>query len=66
MRRQYVHLTTDRELAQKVGARHGTAALIYVDAKHAHEVGLPFYRANERFWLAQEVPPEFLSLEPPV
>lgn len=31
MRRQYVHLTTDRELAQKVGARHGTAALIYVE-----------------------------------
>src|SRR4030095_7640481 len=35
MRRQYVHLTGDSVLAMRVGARHGRACLLRVDAARA-------------------------------
>jgi len=61
MARQYVHLTEDRALALRVGARRGTPRLIEVDARRAHAEGVVFYRANRSFWLADEVPPRYLS-----
>lgn len=61
MSRQYVHLTTDVALALKVGGRHGAPRLVQVEALRAHEAGIPFYRANRLFWLADEVPVEYLS-----
>lgn len=60
MRRQYVHLTTNRELAGRVGGRHGKATILEVEALRASEAGLIFYRANESFWLADFIPPEFI------
>lgn len=61
MRRQYVHLTTDPELALSVGARHGAPRLLRVNAAAAHAAGLPFYKANHTFWLVAAVPAEFLE-----
>ena len=61
MARQYVHLTEDRALALRVGARRGTPRLIEVDARRAHAEGVVFYRANRSFWLADKVPPRYLS-----
>ena len=60
MRRQYVHLTIHRELAARVGGRHGKATVLEVDALRASEAGLAFYRANESFWLADFIPAEFI------
>lgn len=60
MRRQYVHLTTNRELAARVGGRHGKAHILEIDAHRAAESGIPFYRANDQFWLADFVPPQFI------
>ena len=60
MRRQYVHLTTDRQLALSVGRRHGAACLLEVDAKRAHCDGIVFYKANFTFWLADAVPSRFI------
>ena len=60
MRRQYVHLTTDRQLAISVGSRHGTACLLEVSAKPAHAEGIAFYKANSAFWLADAVPSRFI------
>jgi putative RNA 2'-phosphotransferase len=60
MRRQYVHLTTHRELAARVGGRHGKATVLEIDALRACESGLAFYRANESFWLADFIPAEFI------
>jgi putative RNA 2'-phosphotransferase len=62
MRRQYVHLTNDRALATRVGARRGPPVLLEVDALGAHDAGVPFYRANESFWLADAVPARWLRL----
>jgi len=62
MSRQYVHLTVDRSLALKVGSRHGRPRLINVDAERAYAAGIPFYKANRSFWLADAVPAEYLTL----
>ena len=62
MRRQYVHLTADPELAQSVGARHGAPCLIRVNAAAAHAAGLAFYNPNPAFWLVSAVPLEFVEL----
>jgi putative RNA 2'-phosphotransferase len=60
MKRQYVHLTGNLELAARVGSRRGRAVLIEVAAGAAHRDGIKFYRANESFWLADAVPAKYL------
>jgi putative RNA 2'-phosphotransferase len=65
MRRQYVHLTADPALALQVGARHGTPCLLIVSTVRAHAAGIRFYLANEKFWLADAIPPQFVSLQRP-
>jgi len=61
MKRQYVHMTPDRELALRVGARRGKPAIVKVAALAAHEDGVVFYRANESFWLADSIPAKYLA-----
>jgi putative RNA 2'-phosphotransferase len=60
MRRQYVHLTTGRDLAARVGGRHGKATVLEIEALRGAEAGLAFYRANESFWLADFIPATFI------
>jgi putative RNA 2'-phosphotransferase len=60
MRRQYVHLTTSAELATRVGSRHGKVRVLSVSAAEAHAAGICFYSANESFWLANWIPPQFV------
>jgi putative RNA 2'-phosphotransferase len=62
MKRQYVHLTTDERLAIRIGSRHGAARTIRIDAARAHAEGILFYRANDTFWLADEIAPRYLDL----
>jgi putative RNA 2'-phosphotransferase len=61
MRRQYVHLTTERALAERIGARHGTTCVLIVAAAQAAAEGVMFYRANPSFWLAKAVPARYIS-----
>jgi putative RNA 2'-phosphotransferase len=61
MRRQYVHLTADHALAQRVGARHGRAYVLNVAAAQAASDGVVFYRANPAFWLVSAVPARYIS-----
>jgi putative RNA 2'-phosphotransferase len=65
MNRQYVHLTTDRELARRVGGRRGSPVLLRVDAARASAEGVKFYKANVTFWLVDALPPAYLATEPP-
>ncbi len=61
MNRQYVHLSSDQETAQKVGARYSrTPVILEIRAAEAHESGIAFYPGNEDVWLADAVPPEFI------
>ena len=62
MARQYVHLSVDVDTAKRVGSRRDSSpALLEVDAKRAFEDGLAFYQGNDKVWLADEVPPKYLS-----
>lgn len=60
MQRQYVHLTTDHDLAMRIGGRHGKAQVIVVDAAPACAAGVVFYRANDAFWLADAIPARYV------
>jgi putative RNA 2'-phosphotransferase len=59
--RQQVHLSTDEATAQRVGQRHGKAAILKVDALRMHSKGFKFYLADNGVWLTDQVPPEFLA-----
>ncbi|MCE9584417.1 MAG: RNA 2'-phosphotransferase [Planctomycetes bacterium] len=61
MNRQYVHLTEDRELALRIGARHGEPHVLKVAAVSAHAAGCRFYVSGSAFWLVAAVPPDFIS-----
>ena len=65
MGRQYVHLSVDEDTAVEVGRRKSTTPIILVvDAAGANKCGSVFYVGNEKVWLADEVPPEFIKPVP--
>ncbi|TDV51943.1 RNA 2'-phosphotransferase [Actinophytocola oryzae] len=62
MRRQYVHLSVTREMAESVGRRKGTRVrVLTVDTAAARAAGVEFLRGNEFVWLAEHVPAAFLT-----
>ncbi|MEM3342115.1 MAG: RNA 2'-phosphotransferase [Thermoplasmata archaeon] len=62
MGRQYVHLTTDPQIAAMVGRRRDPEpAILKIDAQGASAEGVRFYCANERFYLADFIPAGFIS-----
>ena len=62
MSRQYVHLSTDTEMAMQVGRRKAdTPIILVVKAGEAHAHGVVFYRGNDRVWLADLVPATFIA-----
>ncbi len=62
MARQYVHLSRDLDTAREVGRRKAlNPVLLTIDARRADEQGVRFYLGNEKVWLADSVPPEFLA-----
>jgi len=61
MSRQHVHLSQDIETARKVGSRHGRPVVFAVDAAAMHQAGYKFYCSENKVWLADRVPPEYLQ-----
>ena len=63
MRRQFVHLSVDREMATAVGSRKSAEPVILtIDAKTAHADGVAFYEGNDRVWLADFVPASYINV----
>ena len=63
MSRQYVHLSVDQQMALQVGGRRGPDVVILsVDAAAASRNGIIFRLGNDRVWLADPIPPEYLSV----
>lgn len=61
MNRQYVHLSADTETATQVGKRlDNQPVVLEINTKKAMENGIPFYIRNEKVWLADSVPPQFI------
>lgn len=62
MRRQYVHLSTERETARQVGRRHcDHPVILEIEARKAYRAGIQFYPGNDDVWLADAIPPEFIK-----
>lgn len=59
--RLYVHLSTDKETAWKVGKRHGNPVLYQVDCRRMVEDGFAFYRSANGVWLTKSVPVAYLE-----
>ena len=62
MKRQNVHLSTDEATAIEVGKRKAKEpVLLRIRALEAYETGVPFYEGNEKVWLADAVPSQFIE-----
>jgi putative RNA 2'-phosphotransferase len=60
--RQHVHLSKDIETAIQVGSRHGKPAVFNVLAGEMHKKGYVFYLSENKVWLTDAVPAQFLKL----
>ena len=61
MNRHHVHLSSDRETAAKVGARHGEAVVLRVASGAMAAAGHEFFRSSNGVWLTDHVAPAFLE-----
>ncbi|WP_458628742.1 RNA 2'-phosphotransferase [Winogradskyella sp. PC D3.3] len=61
--RQYVHLSEDRDTATKVGRRRGDAIILHIASGQMYHKGFKFYRSENKVWLADHVPIEFIDFE---
>lgn len=62
MDRQYVHLSTKPQTAEIVGKRRdNNPVILKINAKKAFQDGIKFYFGNEDVWLADFIPPEYIS-----
>src|SRR5215212_1536400 len=60
--RHHVHLSETRETASAVGRRHGQLVLIEVAAGRMRRDGFTFMRTPNGVWLAEHVPPQYLTV----
>lgn len=58
--RHHVHLSSDKETAKKVGARHGKPVVLEVAAGMMEQHGHVFYLSENGVWLTDHVPPDYL------
>ena len=61
MSRHHVHLTTDLNMAFKVGGRRGESVIFAVDAIAMTADGYSFYCTENSVWLVDDVPPQYLQ-----
>ncbi|HEX8021671.1 RNA 2'-phosphotransferase [Mucilaginibacter sp.] len=59
--RQHVHLSSELETAIKVGQRHGKSVVLTVAAGEMHHLGHKFYLSENKVWLTDFVPTDFIG-----
>jgi putative RNA 2'-phosphotransferase len=63
MKRQFVHLSPERKTAIEVGKRKAKRPVILqVAATEAAASGVQFYEGNTHVWLADAIPPRFITV----
>lgn len=63
MKRQYVHLSVDTEMATQVGKRRDSMPVILqIDTTKATAAGVQFYIGNEKVWLCHHIPKGAIAL----
>lgn len=61
--RQYVHLSSSKEVATMVGARHGKPLVLTVLTEEMYRDGMAFYLSENGVWLTEAVPAKYLKFE---
>lgn len=61
MRRHHVHLSPDRQTAERVGARRGAAIVLTVRARELAATGQRFRLTANHVWLTDHVPPDYID-----
>jgi putative RNA 2'-phosphotransferase len=61
MERHHVHLSRDRETAEKVGSRRGTAIILVVRSGEMNRDGFEFYLSANGVWLTEQVPVKYIE-----
>ena len=59
--RLHVHLSGDKQTAEKVGSRHGSPVILVINAAKMHEDGYKFYLSENNVWLTDAVPVEYIG-----
>jgi putative RNA 2'-phosphotransferase len=60
--RQYVHLTTNLQRAEKVAQRRGEkTVMLSIRALEAHQAGAVFHHAEAEHYLVKEIPPGYID-----
>lgn len=60
--RLHVHLSSNANVAEQVGARHGKPIVLIVNAKAMSAAGHLSYLSQNGVWLTKAVPPQFIRL----
>ena len=58
--RQHVHLSQDKETANKVGMRHGKPIILTIKTEKMFEDGILFYLSENNVWLTDFVAPKYI------
>ena len=58
--RQHVHLSSDLNVAEQVGARHGKPVVLVINAQLMVENGHHFYLSENGVWLTDTVPANYI------
>jgi len=59
--RQHVHLSATMNTATAVGSRHGKPVVLVVNTLAMQQDGYLFYLSENKVWLTEHVPPQYLS-----
>lgn len=59
--RQHVHLSQELQTAIEVGRRHGKPVVFRVQSGMMHQAGHSFYLSDNKVWLTDHVPVQFLD-----
>ncbi len=63
MKRQYVHLSVDTDMATLVGKRRDSDPVILeIDAESASNDGIKFYIGNDKVWLCDKMPAKYIKI----
>lgn len=60
--RQHVHLSATQETARIVGGRHGKPIVLIIRAKEMFDAGYIFFLSENKVWLTNHVPAEYINI----
>lgn len=63
MNRNFVHLSTDYDIALSVGARHGESVVLKINSKQMHSDGVRFRVTTNGVWLTEFVDSRYVKIQ---